>query len=62
MKNQQEMRQWARRNAAAEHPLVLSPEEVRGLAEGIFKLLAIIDGFWSVFSGRQLTEEEKYGA
>lgn len=57
----QDLRQWARRNAGAEAPLVMSPEDTRALAEAIMKCLSIIDQFWETVSRRKLTEVEKYG-
>lgn len=58
---QQELRCWARDHINADDVVILTPAEARALSAGIAKSLSALDGFWSLASGREMTEEEKFG-
>lgn len=57
----QELRRWARENAEADCPLMLSPERRNEIGQAILDTLNIADMIWEEAAGRKLTEEEKFG-
>lgn len=59
MNRQQFLRRWARDNKDAKGALELSETDRQELAKSIEQGLGVIDQFWQIAAGRELTDEEK---